>query len=35
MGLFNMCNIAHVKETKNNNFFLKNVNYLFKCNIFI
>jgi hypothetical protein len=28
MGLSNMCNIAHVKGTKNNNFLLKNSNHL-------
>jgi len=29
-GLSNMCNIAHVKETKNSNFSLKIINYLLK-----
>jgi len=29
-GLSNMCNIAHVKETKNSKFLLKNNNYLLK-----
>jgi hypothetical protein len=30
MSLSNMCNIAHVKVTKNSNFFKKNNNYLLK-----
>jgi len=33
-GLSNMCNIAHVKETKISNFLLKNYNYLIKNYIF-
>jgi len=34
MGLSNMCNIAHVKVTKNSNYLLKNNNYLLKNYIF-
>ena len=34
-GLFNMCNITHVKATKNNSkFLLKINNYLLENNIF-
>jgi hypothetical protein len=32
--LSNMCNIAHVKVTKNGNFLLKNNNYLLKIYLF-
>jgi len=34
MSLSNMYNIVDVKTTDNNNFFLKNNNYLFKSFIF-
>ena len=30
ISLSNICNIAHVKTTKSNNFLLKNNNYLLK-----
>jgi len=29
LGLSNMSNIAHVKTTNSNNFFLENNNYIF------